>query len=335
MEIKNSIEEKLIWPMKGFPALFLILAVHFGSILLFIFAVSNIGSYYSRFSGGLLWLLLMLSILFYVGTIISLAGLKIVKPKEAIVLTLFGKYYGTIKEPGFYFVNPFSSKAGSGGGFVFQSTKTGGGQFRYNNKISLKTRSLNNEKQKINDFLGNPILIETIVIWHVENPTKAVFNVEDYSQYMSTQCDAAVRHIARMYPYENLEYDNMEEVEKTLIGSVQSIAEEMRKDLQTKVDNAGLVVEDVRISHLSYAEEIAAAMLQRQQAAAIVAAREKIVEGAVGMTEMALNQLSDQNVVNLDEEKKAQLVSNLMVVLVGNNDVQPIVNSSSMTHSGK
>lgn len=331
MEQKSMIEEKIIHPLNGFAALFIILAAILGSMILFVYSAASLGSFYRRVPAGLLILLLLLSIFLFVGSIIALAGLKTVKPKEAIVLTLFGKYYGTIKEAGFYFVNPFCAKANPGGGsFVFQTSNIGGKQFRYNDKISLKTRSLNNEKQKINDVLGNPILIETIVIWHVDNPTKAVFNVEDYAQYMSTQCDATVRHIARMYPYENLEYDDMEDVEKTLIGSVQSIAEEMRKDLQTKVINAGLIVEDVRISHLSYAEEIAAAMLQRQQAAAIVAAREKIVEGAVGMTEMALNQLSDQNVVNLDEEKKAQLVSNLMVVLVGNNDVQPIVNSSSM-----
>ena len=195
-------------------------------------------------------------------------------------------------------------------------------------KISLKTMTLNNEKQTVNDERGNPIIIGTIVIWRIVDTTKAVFNVQNYRTFLSTQCDSATRNISRMYPYDLLEDDSINE--KTLRGSSQEIADMMKQDLQQRVAMAGLEILEVRITHLSYAPEIAAAMLQRQQAEAVVAARKKIVEGAVGMVEMALAQLNDDQIVNLDEERKAAMVSNLLVVLCGNKDAQPIVNSGSI-----
>lgn len=193
--------------------------------------------------------------------------------------------------------------------------------------ISTKTMTLSNEKQKVNDVLGNPVIIGSVVIWNVENPTKAVFNVENYSEYLSIQCDSTIRHIARLYPYDNIETDSEE---KTLRGSSQEIADIMQKDLQERVRDAGLNIQEVRITHLAYSEEIAAAMLQRQQASAIIAARQKIVEGAVSMVKMAIDQLGEEEIVVLDEERKAAMVSNLLVVLCGNKDAQPIVNSGSI-----
>ena len=195
-------------------------------------------------------------------------------------------------------------------------------------KISTKVMTLNNEKQKVNDVLGNPIIIGAVVIWKVKDPTSAVFQVENYKKYLSTQCDSTIRNIARLYPYDVM--DEGETEEKTLRGSSQEIAENMTSELQERVKDAGLEIIEVRITHLSYAEEIAAAMLQRQQAVAIIAARKKIVEGAVSMVKMAIDELGEEEIVVLDEERKAAMVSNLLVVLCGNKDAQPIVNSGSI-----
>jgi len=194
-------------------------------------------------------------------------------------------------------------------------------------KISLKAMTLSNDKQKINDQLGNPIIISIVVIWRVVNTAKAVFNVDNYTEYLSIQADAALRNIVRLYPYDiSLEDNN----EKSLRGSSQEVADRIKDELQSKVDIAGLEILEARITHLAYAPEIAAAMLQRQQATAIIDARQMIVEGAVGMVEMALSKLSENNVVHLDEERKAAMVSNLLVVLCGNRDAQPVVNSGSL-----
>ncbi|TQY37740.1 SPFH domain-containing protein, partial [Clostridioides difficile] len=190
----------------------------------------------------------------------------------------------------------------------------------------LKTMTLNNEKQKVNDLLGNPIIIGVVVIWKVIDATKAVFNVDNYNTFLSIQCDSTIRNVSRLYPYDVSEDGD----EKSLRGSSQEIADRLKDELQSRVDIAGIEVCEVRITHLSYAPEIAAAMLQRQQAEAIIAARKKIVEGAVSMVEMALTNLSENNVVTLDEERKAAMVSNLLVVLCGNKDAQPVVNSSSI-----
>lgn len=262
---------------------------------------------------------------------IPFMGLRIIRPNEAIVVTLFGKYTGTLKKEGFFFVNPFSSsvtpknehdptvKATANGinGIVVGSTGFG--------KISLKTMTHDNKKQKINDLMGNPIEVGIMVTWRIVNTAKAVFNVDNYSSYLSIQADSTLRDVARCYPYDSTDDD-----EKTLRGSSSEISEQLRKQLQERVEIAGLEVIEARITHLAYAQEIAAAMLQRQQATAIIEARQKIVDGAVGMVEMALTKLSESHVCELDEERKAQMVSNLLVVLCGNKDAQPIVNSGSI-----
>ena len=272
---------------------------------------------------------------FIIGPILF-AGLKILKPNEALVLTLFGKYYGTLKGEGYFFVNPFVSavnpgaKATTTGKLGIEQTKISGVEVTLpstgNKKISLKTMTLNNEKQKVNDQLGNPIVIGIVVIWKVVNTAKAVFNVDNYTEYLSIQTDSALRNIVRVYPYDVSNEDN----EKSLRGSSQEVAERLKTEIQASVEIAGLEVLEARITHLAYAPEIAAVMLQRQQASAIIDARQMIVEGAVGMVEMALAKLNENDIVHLDEERKAAMVSNLLVVLCGNKDAQPIVNSGSL-----
>lgn len=245
---------------------------------------------------------------------ICTAGFKVVAPNEALVLTLFGKYHGTLKHDGFFFVNPFCT-ATNPAGFG-----------RSGKKLSLKAMTLNNEKQKVNDEEGNPIEISVVVIWRIMDTAKAVFAVENYMTFISTQCDSAIRQVARQYPYDVSEGGD----EKSLRGSSQEIADVLKEELQSRVNTAGIEILDARINNLAYAPEIAAAMLQRQQAAAIIAARQKIVDGAVSMVEMALKKLSDNQIVELDDERKAAMVSNLLVVLCGNKDAQPIVNSGSI-----
>lgn len=279
-------------------------------------------------------------------------GLKVLKPQEALVLTLFGRYIGTLKEAGFYFVNPFctsvnpaantrlnqSGDVDGGGSKPFQIaalngtvTEAAAGMSR---KISLKIMTLNNSRQKINDCLGNPVEIGIAVMWRVTDTAKAVFNVDNYKEYLSLQCDSALRNIVRIYPYdvaENVDTtgDGVAD-EGSLRGSSEIVADRIRQEIQSKVSEAGLEIIEARITYLAYATEIAAVMLQRQQASAIIDARKMIVDGAVGMVEMALERLSEKEVVQLDEERKAAMVSNLLVVLCGNRDAQPIVNSGSL-----
>jgi len=278
---------------------------------------------------------------FVAGPIIFI-GLKVLKPNEAYVMTLFGKYIGTLKGAGFYWVNPFCVAVNPAAGVTSTtsaSVKPAADSITsalssldsvsaslVNKRVSLKDMTLNNDKQKINDQLGNPIIIGIVVIWRVINTAKAVFNVDNYKEYLSIQCDSALRNIVRLYPYDNPGRDN----EESLRGSSQEVAEKLRDEIQTKVEKAGLEIVEARITHLSYSEEIAAVMLQRQQASAIVDARNMIVEGAVGMVEMALAKLNENDIVKLDEERKAAMVSNLLVVLCGNRDAQPIVNSGSI-----
>ena len=274
---------------------------------------------------------------------ILMAGLKIVKPNEARVFTLFGKYYGTVKKSGFYYVNPFATSFSPTYNAALSAAQAKTKEMQAEGKtatvsvgvgkgISLKTQTLNNQKQKVNDVLGNPIIIGAVVIWHVENPTLAAFAVENFQEFLNIQTDSTIRNIARLYPYDVFDDDDDDDgvQEKTLRSSAIEIADMMREELQKRVISAGLAIEEVRITHLAYAEEIAAAMLQRQQAVAIIAARQKIVDGAVGMVKMAIDRLNEDEVVNLDEERKAAMVSNLLVVLCGNKDAQPIVNSGSL-----
>lgn len=269
---------------------------------------------------------------------IYFGGLKVLKPKEALVLTLFGQYFGTLKGPGFFFVNPFVTAAKpeakdsrSGAGMMQMSadpkaTVQSAAMTVPTKKISLKAMTLSNDKQKINDAIGNPIIIGIVVIWQVVNTAKAVFNVDNYTEFLSIQSDSALRNVVRLYPYDVSGDGN----EKTLRGSSLEVADRLKSEIQEKVLIAGIEIIEAKITHLSYAPEIAAAMLQRQQASAIIDARQMIVEGAVGMVEMALQKLSEHEVVHLDEERKAAMVSNLLVVLCGNKDAQPIVNSGSL-----
>ena len=247
--------------------------------------------------------------------IVMACGFKTLQPNEAYVFTLFGKYYGSLKREGFFWVNPFCSA-------VNPARATMGSV----KKLSLKAMTLNNEKQKVNDEEGNPIEISVVVIWRIVNTARAVFNVDNYMSYLSTQCDAAIRQVARQYPYDVSTNGD----EKSLRGSAQEVADILKGEIQSRADMAGIEILEARISHLAYAPEIAAVMLQRQQASAIIAARQKIVEGAVSMVKMALDKLSDEQIVELDDERKAQMVSNLLVVLCGNKDAQPIVNSGSI-----
>ena len=306
---------------------------------------------------GLNVTMFILCILFLcVGWILFL-GLKVLKPGEALVLTLFGKYVGTLKGDGFFFVNPFctafnpaaDTKLGQSGDIsdskknglaaaMSISLRAGSGSTELttgvSKKVSLKVMTLSNSKQKVNDYLGNPVEIAVAVMWRVKDTAKAVFTVDNYKEYLSLQCDSAVRNVVKLYPY-----DVTENVDTTgdgcaddgsLRGSTEIVASRIREEIQSKVENAGLEIVDARITYLAYAPEIAAAMLQRQQAAAVVDARKLIVDGAVGMVEMALERLNEKQLVDLDEERKAAMVSNLLVVLCGNHDAQPVVNSGSL-----
>jgi len=289
----------------------------------------------------------LLSIVF---AVLAHAGLKVVKPQEALVLTLFGNYTGTIKEPGFYFVNPFSiavnpaihTRLGQSGDVStkspFLGTKSSNGNdvnLEIGKKqISLKVMTLSNSRQKINDCLGNPVEIGIAVTWRVVDTAKAVFNVDNYKEYLSLQCDSALRNIVRIYPYDvspNVDTTGDGQADEgSLRGSSEIVANRIREEIQSRVEDAGLEILEARITYLAYAPEIAAVMLQRQQASAIIDARKMIVDGAVGMVEMALERLNEGELVELDEERKAAMVSNLLVVLCGNHDAQPIVNTGSL-----
>ena len=282
-----------------------------------------------------------------------LIGLRVLKPQEALVLTLFGKYVGTIREAGFYFVNPFctainpaaatklaqsgdiqQTAAKSAFSISADGTSVSVDGSTSGKKISLKAMTLSNGRQKINDCLGNPVEIGIAVIWRVMDTAKAVFNVDNYKEYLSLQCDSALRNIVRVYPYDvapNVDTtgDGVAD-EGSLRGSAEVVASRIRDEIQSKVNEAGLEIVEARITYLAYAPEIASVMLQRQQASAIIDARKMIVDGAVGMVEMALEELNKKQVVDLDEERKAAMVSNLLVVLCGNHDAQPIVNSGSL-----
>lgn len=278
---------------------------------------------------------------------IPLVGLKVLKPQEALVLTLFGKYIGTIKGDGFYYVNPFcvavnpaaKTKLNQSGdvsnGNSLTKALSGGTEIEMVNKrISLKIMTLNNNRQKINDCLGNPIEIGIAVTWRIIDTAKAVFNVDNYKEFLSLQCDSALRNIVRIYPYDvapgiDTTGDGVAD-EGSLRGSSDIVAERIRAEIQNRVNDAGIEIVEARITYLAYATEIAAVMLQRQQASAIIDARKMIVDGAVGMVEMALDRLNEGGKVQLDDERKAAMVSNLLVVLCGNHDAQPIVNSGSL-----
>jgi regulator of protease activity HflC (stomatin/prohibitin superfamily) len=283
--------EKVINPPSGFTAfaLFLVLLV-----VAAIFFSSDVG-------------FVLGSILVVIDFIFVLPGLIVVNPNESKVLTLFGQYTGSVKKDGFFWVNPFTSKK----------------------KVSLRAFNLNGQQLKVNDSIGNPIEIAAVIVWQIKDTAAAVFAVENYIQYVNIQSEAAVRHLANSFPYDNLE-DEMATI--TLRGGAEQVSLLLEKELNERLERAGIEVLEARISHLAYAPEIAHSMLQVQQASAIIAARRLIVEGAVGMVEMALNKLSEKNIVELDEERKAAMVSNLLVVLCGDRSVNPVVNTGTLYH---
>ena len=283
-------QETLIVPANGYSMLFVFLILFFGNIALTVITKNP---------------------LFLVGVLIAIfmvPGFIMVQPNNSRVLLLFGKYVGSVKKNGFYWVNPFFTKK----------------------KISLRASNFDSERLKVNDKLGNPIMISTILVWRVENTYKAAFDVDNYENFVRVQTDAAVRKLASMYPYDNFaDEGHVEDI--TLRSSVNEVSQALEKEIDERLSIAGIEVLEARIGYLAYAQEIANAMLKRQQATAIVAARHKIVEGAVSMVEMALDELSKKDIVKLDEERKATMVSNLMVILCSDKDATPVVNAGTLT----
>ena len=334
-------EEKIISGRKnGMPALLISSILYIAAIAAVIFAgimMEDSGDVNALFIIGIIYLCLGW---------IPFMGLKVLKPQEALVLTLFGKYYGSLKEEGFYYVNPFcvgvnpaaKTKLNQSGDVKTVtnviSAASNASLDLANRKLSLKIMTLNNNRQKINDCLGNPVEIGIAVTWRILDTAKAVFDVDNYKEYLSLQCDTALRNIVRLYPYDvapNIDTtgDGLAD-DGSLRGSSEVVAARIRDEIQERVHVAGIEILEARITYLAYATEIAAVMLQRQQASAIIDARKMIVDGAVGMVEMALERLNEKDIVNLDEERKAAMVSNLLVVLCGNHDAQPVVNSGSL-----
>ncbi len=338
--MNTNVQEKILDGRKiGGLVLFIVLALYVLAIPAIIFGASNE-----------MPLVAVLSVVWMTFGWILLLGLKVLKPNEALVLTLFGRYVGTLKGDGFFWVNPFCTAFNPAAG-----TKLGqSGDVKVNGpsiavsaqgasvssvelpskKISLKVMTLSNSRQKVNDVLGNPVEVAVAVMWRVKDTAKAVFEVDNFKEYLSLQCDTAVRNVVKIYPYDVT--DNIDTTgdgaadDGSLRGSTEVVAGRIRDEIQSKVEGAGLEIVDARITYLAYAPEIAASMLQRQQAAAVVDARKLIVDGAVGMVELALERLNEKHTVELDEERKAAMVSNLLVVLCGNHDAQPVVNSGSL-----
>ncbi len=344
------LEEKLLQGKKNGLLMLLI------TLLLYILAITGlvIGIVYldSKTTTPLTVALFVICLVFICLGWILFCGLKVLKPQEALVLTLFGKYVGTLKGDGFYYVNPFCSAVnpashtklsqsgdvkglgGANGALVIGDASVNTNQEMPTKKLSLKIMTLNNSRQKINDCLGNPVEIGIAVTWRIVDTAKAVFNIDNYKEFLSLQCDSALRNIVRIYPYDvapNVDTtgDGIAD-EGSLRGSSEIVAGKIRDEIQKRVEEAGIEIIEARITYLAYAPEIAAVMLQRQQASAIIDARKMIVDGAVGMVEMALERLNENHTVELDEERKAAMVSNLLVVLCGNHDAQPVVNSGSL-----
>lgn len=323
-------EEIILKAKNGMPVLIVNILFMLASVFVLVYGIKLVAASGSPVPGTIL--IVVSSLYFVIIGPILFAGLKVLKPNEALVLTLFGRYYGTLVGEGFFFVNPFvvavnpASGAITTGAAPMEAVKDKSRPTLINKKISLKAMTLSNDKQKINDLLGNPIIIGINVIWRVADTFKAVFNVDDYMEYLSIQCDSALRNIVRKYPYDCPGSDD----ELSLRGSSTEVAEKLKREIQEKVEVAGLEILEAGITHLAYAPEIAATMLQRQQATAIIDARQMIVEGAVGMVQMALDKLNENDIVQLDEERRAAMVSNLLVVLCGNRDVQPVVNSGTI-----
>lgn len=341
MEVKNSAQEKIIKAKSGWTVLILSILLYAADIFALGICGMKMENGYGEVSGLYVALFVLTMIYVCLGWIWWL-GLKVIGPNEALVLTLFGKYIGTLKDEGFFYVNPFcaavnpaaKTKLNQSGDVSADSAQAAAQAQTISKKISLKVMTLNNNRQKINDCLGNPIEIGIAVMWRVSDTAKAVFNVDNFKEYLSLQCDAALREIVRIYPYDvapNVDTtgDGIAD-EGSLRGSSEIVASRIREKIEEKVGFAGLEIIEARITYLAYAPEIAAIMLQRQQASAIIDARKMIVDGAVGMVQMALDKINSDNICELDDERKAQMVSNLLVVLCGNQNAQPVINSGSI-----
>lgn len=328
--------EKRIRPANGYAALFILIALSVVSIACVI--ISAVMLEWGMLSTAVFATVCTLGTVLFIIFVFCFAGLRVVNPNEALVLSLFGKYTGTIYDAGFYYVNPFSTsiypkkddEETAQALFKASGAKAGGRYSTGGKKVSTKISTFVNGNQKVNDALGNPVEVSAIVIWKIVNATKAVINVDNYMEYLSNQTDSTIRNIARLYPYDIVSDEGCGDDETTLRGSATTVALQMKDELQGRVVDAGIEVIDVRLNQIAYAPEIAAAMLQRQQATAVIAARKKIVEGAVSMVEMALERLRSEGVVDLDEERKAQMVGNMMVVLCSNREASPIVNAGSI-----
>lgn len=338
-------EEKVIKAKPGMVFLILFIALYLLAAALLVMGVRAA-------EDGRSWgiPLIVLSVIWFLVGFVPFFGLKILRPQEALVLTLFGNYIGTLKGGGFFFVNPFSSpinpaadtRLGQSGDIEVErkrkrmdlSAMNTQQSEKPDRKVSLKVMTLNNARQKVNDALGNPVEVGVAVIWQVVDTAKAVFNVDNYKEFLSLQCDAAVRNIVKNYPYDivpNIDTTGDGQFDDgSLRGSTNMVTERIRQEIQAKADLAGIEVLEARITYLAYATEIASVMLQRQQASAIIDARTMIVEGAVSMVEMALNKLTENHIVELDNDRKATMVSNLLVILCGNRDAQPVVNSGTL-----
>ncbi len=340
-------KERILNAANGLAVLIGIILGYIAAIVLIVY--SAMGSF-----GAISWGVFVIAIIYVSLAWILLLGIKVLNPQEALALTLFGKYIGTLKSEGIFFVNPFCSAVNPASETKLRqsgdvTTRSGGanpfvkasalGEMNVsvpitNKKISLKEMTLSNNRQKINDYLGNPVEISIAVIWRITDTAKAVFDVDNYKEFLSLQCDASLRNVVRLYPYDvaqgvDTTGDGAPD-EGSLRGSSDVVAQRIKEEIQTKVDIAGIEIIETKITYLAYAQEIAAAMLQRQQAAALIDAKKLIVDGAVGMVEMALSRLEENESIQLDEERKAAMVSNLLVVLCANKDSQPVVNTGSL-----
>ena len=333
MNSMNTHQEKTIGTFSGWMMLPLVLILMFGSIALFVYSIAAGGV---RAQGHPLWLWFVVSILTEIVAVVLLTGFFTLQPNEARVLILFGAYKGTVRESGFHWGNPFYSNgcrltATRGTGFhsgevkIRMESDAGRARRLPRYKVSLRARTLNGDKLKVNDKRGNPVEIAAVVVWRVNDTAQAVFDVDDYEQYVQTQSESALRHLASRYSY-----DHGEENENTLRSNVEEVSRALREELLERLAKAGVAVEEARLTHLAYAPEIAQAMLRRQQAEAVIDARQKIVHGAVSMVDMALKSLAEKHVVQLDDERKAAMVSNLMVVLCSESEVHPVVNAGTL-----
>ena len=338
--------EKNVKATTGWPMLFLNLAVYVLSIALMVGSIAMLAT--AEDAGqptpvlGIVGLIASIAIL--IANIVLSSGFFSLQPGQARVLVLFGTYVGTVREPGFYWANPFFNRTlgnpdGASAAEALAESTDGAGKAAkvaaamvkgLSTTVSTRARTLNGDRLKVNDKMGNPIEIATVVVWHVADTARALFDVDNYPSYVAMQAETALRHVASIYAYDHMEDDDANNQSITLRSNIEEVSEALRAELEHRLEPAGVAVDDARLTHLAYAPEIAPAMLRRQQAEAVIAARKKIVEGAVSMVDMALTELSDNGVVEFDDDRKAVMASNLMVVLCGESDAQPVLNTGTL-----